>query len=150
MKPFLMGCLPFLMGCLTFASPLPAGDTLNDREAAQLEQLARLVASCSPVQGFPWVPCPLGITDTTVPGLVVILRIKRVDGTFPCASFDEAVGCYNHAYRTITVDVSGKLYDPEGTLDHEFLHALLWSIDDPRKHCSLHDFNDNELWDCYE
>jgi hypothetical protein len=139
--------LVWMTACLpTGATP---GDTLTEQEAAQLREVANLVANCQPVQGFPFTPCVTGDPIAAVPGLLVQIRVRRMNGTFIC-DHQEATGCWKRSTMTLSYDVSGKIHDPKGILDHELLHALLWAIDDWRHWCSLHNANMNDTWDCYE
>ena len=138
-----------IAGCLFTPSQLLSAGPMNEREFQQLALLAKRVALCQPIQGFPFDPCVEGDVVAAVPPLLAKVRVQHMDGEFECNSAP-AVGCWNSASMTLSYDTSGKKYDPESILDHELLHMLLWAVDDSRYHCSIHDFDRNGVWDCYE
>ena len=138
-----------IAGCLFTPSQLLSQGRMNEREFQQLALLAKRVALCKPIQSFPFDPCVEGDVVAAVPVLLKKIRIWHMDGEFECNGAP-AVGCWNSASMTLSYDTSGRTYPPEDILDHELLHMLLWFVDDPRYQCSLHDFDQNGIWDCNE
>ena len=136
-------------GCLFTPSQLTSQGRMNEQEFQQLALLAKRVALCKPIQSFPFDPCVEGDVVAAVPVLLKKIRIRRMDGEFECNGAP-AVGCWNSTSMTLSYDTSGKTHDPDGILDHELLHMLLWAVDDSRHRCSIHDFDGNGVWDCYE
>ena len=134
--------LYLLSSCIQLTGPTRPGDTLTEQEATQLREVAALVASCQPVQGFPFIPCVEGDPLAAVPGLITDIRVVHKDGHFICNNM-RAVGCWKQSTKTLTY-ITGNM----GALEHELLHALLWAVDDDRHVCSLH-FTDG-IWDCYK
>ena len=150
-----VGIAILLSGCAVLPLSLSHDvHKLNSMEMDVLADVADLVQHCKTVQGFPLsapgYPCPEGNVAMAAIELAQKIRVERMPGVFTCGWNGDAVGCWTADDHLLRYDSSGKIYAVEGVLEHEFLHALLGELDDSRHWCSLHDNNNNQIWDCYE